>query len=314
MKKSIFTLLVVALAAPMMFNSCKGGGDDPTPTPSDLPVPPKAADAIKVVINPPATQPLKDYPVSFEYTETGKAIVGFKSPTVLASIPVKSEAGSEIYYITGSGSKSGNVYTITGPDGKTYKFEITQTVPQVQIKYMDPDGGSLDFMGKLQAVVMTSQFFTNLCRSWKVLKTRVSIVAEGVNAAAEWPNATSSAACDLNEIEKFASDYYKITDKLPQGMNVTSVDISNRGTYNISFANKTEYVGEWTSALSNGFNYSWKTDDMGFQLENGKAGFEFVVDGGVTYCIMTLSAIIKDGNKNYDTKVFCTMKEPAMYY
>ncbi len=29
---------------------------------------------------------------------------------------------------------------------------------------------------------------------------------------------------------------------------------------------------------------------------------------------MTLSAIIKDGNKNYDTKVFCTMKEPAMYY
>ena len=81
MKKSIFTLLVVALAAPMMFNSCKGGGgDDPTPTPSDLPVPPKAADAIKVVINPPATQPLKDYPVSFEYTETGKAIVGFKSP------------------------------------------------------------------------------------------------------------------------------------------------------------------------------------------------------------------------------------------
>ncbi len=97
-------------------------------------------------------------------------------------------------------------------------------------------------------------------------------------------------------------------------MNVTSVDISNRGTYNISFANKTEYVGEWTSALSNGFNYSWKSSDMGFQLENGKAGFEFVVDGGVTYCIMTLSAIIKDGNKNYDTKVFCTMKEPAMYY
>ena len=219
MKKSIFTLLVVALAAPMMFNSCKGGGgDDPTPTPSDLPVPPKAADAIKVVINPPATQPLKDYPVSFEYTETGKAIVGFKSPTVLAGIPVKSEAGSEIYYITGSGSKSGNVYTITGPDSKTYKFEIIQSVPQVQIKYMDPDGGSLDFMGKLQAVVMTSQFFTNLCRSWKVLKTRVSIVAEGVNAAAEWPNATSSAACDLNEIEKFASQYYTITDKLPQGM------------------------------------------------------------------------------------------------
>ena len=55
MKKSIFTLLVVALAAPMMFNSCKGGGDDPTPTPSDLPVPPKAADAIKVVINPPGS-------------------------------------------------------------------------------------------------------------------------------------------------------------------------------------------------------------------------------------------------------------------
>ena len=239
MKKSIFTLLVVALAAPMMFNSCKGGGgDDPTPTPSDLPVPPKAADAIKVVINPPATQPLKDYPVSFEYTETGKAIVGFKSPTVLAGIPVKSEAGSEIYYITGSGSKSGNFYTITGPDGKTYKFEIIQSVPQVQIKYMDPDGGSLDFMGKLQAVVMTSQFFTNLCRSWNIIKTRVSIVAEGVNAAAEWPNATSSAACDLNEIEKFASQYYTITDKLPQGMSVTSVDISNRGTYNISFANK----------------------------------------------------------------------------
>lgn len=310
MKKSIFTLLVVALAAPMMFNSCKGGGgDDPTPTPSDLPVPPKAADAIKVVINPPATQPLKDYPVSFEYTETGKAIVGFKSPTVLAGIPVKSEAGSEIYYITGSGSKSGNVYTITGPDSKTYKFEITQTVPQVQIKYMAPDGGSLDFMGKLQAVVMTSQFFTNLCRSWKVLKTRVSIVAEGVNAAAEWPNATSSAACDLNEIEKFASQYYTITDKLPQGMSVTSVDISNRGTYNISFANGTEFVGEWSSALSNGFNYSWKTGDMGFQLENGKATFEFVVDSGVPYCIMVLSAVIKDGSKNYDTKVFCTMKE-----
>ena len=310
MKKSIFTLLVVALAAPMMFNSCKGGGgDDPTPTPSDLPVPPKAADAIKVVINPPATQPLKDYPISFEYTETGKAIVGFKSPTVLASIPVKSEAGSEIYYISGNCSKSGNVYTITGPDSKTYKFEITQTVPQVQIKYMAPDGGSLDFMGKLQAVVMTSQFFTNLCRSWKVLKTRVSIVADGVNAAAEWPNATSSAACDLNEIEKFAADYYTITDKLPQGMSVTSVDISNRGTYNISFANGTEFVGEWSSALSNGFNYSWKTGDMGFQLEDGKAIFEFVVDGGVPYCIMTLSAVIKDGSKNYDTKVFCSMKE-----
>lgn len=309
MKKSIFTLLVVALAAPMMFNSCKGGSDEPSVDPTNLPVPPKAADAIKVVINPPATQPLKDYPISFEYTETGKAIVGFKSPTVLASIPVKSEAGSEIYYITGSGSKSGNVYTITGPDGKTYKFEITQTVPQVQIKYMAPDGGSLDFMGKLQAVVMTSQFFTNVCRSWKALKTRVSIVAEGVNAAAEWPNATSSAACDLNEIEKFASQYYTITDKLPQGMSVTSVDISNRGTYNISFANGTEYVGEWSSALSNGFNYSWKTDDMGFQLEDGKATFEFVVDGGVPYCIMVLSAVIKDGSKNYDTKVFCTMKE-----
>ena len=48
---------------------------------------------------------------------------------------------------------------------------------------------------------------------------------------------------------------------------------------------------------------------MGFQLEDGKAGFEFVVDGGVPYCIMVLSAVIKDGSKNYDTKVFCTMKE-----
>ena len=309
MKKSIFTLLVVALATPLLFNSCKGGGgDDPTPTPSDLPAPPKTADAIKVVINPPATQPVKAYPVSFEYTETGKAIVGFKNPTMLAGIPVKGEV-SDVYYITGTGFKIGNVYTIKGPDGKTYKFEIIQSDSQVQIKYMDPDGGSLDFMGKLQAVVTTSQFFTNLCRSWKVLKTRVSIVAEGVNAAAEWPNATSSAACDLNEIEKFASQYYTITDKLPQGMSVTSVDISNRGTYNISFANKTEYVGEWSSALSNGFNYSWKTDDMGFQLEDGKATFEFVVDGGVPYCIMVLSAVIKDGSKNYDTKVFCTMKE-----
>ncbi len=142
MKKSIFTLLVVALATPLLFNSCKGGGgDDPTPTPSDLPAPPKTADAIKVVINPPATQPVKAYPVSFEYTETGKAIVGFKNPTMLAGIPVKGEV-SDVYYITGTGFKSGNVYTIKGPDGKTYKFEIIQSDSQVQIKYMDPDGSS----------------------------------------------------------------------------------------------------------------------------------------------------------------------------
>lgn len=310
MKKSIFTLLVVALAAPMMFNSCKGGGgDDPTPTPSDLPVPPKAAQAVKVIINPPSNKPTYDYPASFEYTETGKGIVGFKAVTVPLSAPVKSEDSSVIYYITGTATQIGNVFTLVGPDGKTYKFEVTGSGSQAQIKFINPDGNTLDLTGTLQAVKVTNQFFTNLCRSWSIIKTRVSIVADAVNAAAEWPNEKVSSPCDLNAIEAFASDYYKITDHLPQGMVITSVDISNRGTFNISFANKMEYVGDWGSTFSNGFSYSWKTDDMGFQLEDGKASFEFVTDSNVTYCIMTLSAIIKDGTKSYDTKVFCTMKQ-----
>ncbi len=310
MKKSIFTLLAVALAAPLMFNSCSGGGgDDPTPSPADLPVPPKAAQAVKVIINPPSSKPTYDYPASFEYTETGKGIVGLKAVTVPLSAPVKSEDSSVIYYITGTATQIGNVFTLVGPDGKTYKFEVTGSGTQAQIKFINPDGQTLDLTGTLQAIKVTNQFFTNLCRSWTIIKTRVSIVAEGVNAAAEWPNDKVSSACDLNAIEDFASDYYKITDHFPEGMIIKSIDISNRGTFNISFVNTVEYVGDWGSTFSNGFSYSWKADDMGFQLEDGKASFEFVTDSNVTYCIMTLSAIIKDGSKSYDTKVFCTMKQ-----
>lgn len=278
MKKNLYLMAFAAIVS--CFTSCSKDDDNDTSAPKEttLSTPQYKDDAVHLTL--PANRLTvggRESSVSvIELAESGTYLVAYQRNSTRA------EEGTD--YLTGNFTKDGESYnlkgfatvTIKGKSGTTYNIVVKTT-----------DGTTAELSatassGKVASGVMTD----NLCRTWKIEKTLLTVTADGLTAGKEF-----IGTCDLNKMIDYAKDKgVEINDKVDYNSIVTAITFSRAGTFVISYQNGKNDVGKWnwSNQSSGALRYSWDSADMGNSLENGQAtvGFE---DGK---CKLTLGATV----------------------
>ena len=191
-------------------------------------------------------------------------------------------------YKTGKYTKSSNSYnlagfatvTINGKSGSTYNIVVKT-----------PDGVATELNAKAATGSVATGIMTdNLCRTWTIENTRLTMEVEGITAGKDFPG-----TCNLNEMIAYAKERgMKINDDVEENSVVTGITFTRAGTFLISYMNGNNDVGKWnwTSQNNGTLSYGWNDSDMGNAFENGTATVAF--DG--SKCKLTLGADI-DGHK-----------------
>lgn len=282
------SLLLMALAAmTLTLASCSkdddNGNSNDTPPAQTIPAPQYKDDAVKLSLpdNSISVGGLRANVTTLELGEGGTYIVTY---TPVAT----TRAADGTSYKTGKYTKSNDSYnlsgfatvTINGKSGSTYSIVVKTT-----------DGVSTELNATVAAGgVATGAMTDNLCRTWTIENTRLTMEVEGITAGRDFPG-----TCDLNALIAYAKDRgMKINDDVEENSVVTGITFSRAGTFLISYRNGKNDVGRWNwaSQASGTLSYSWDSPDMGNALENGAATVAF--DG--SKCKLTLGATI-DGHK-----------------
>ena len=210
---------------------------------------------------------------SAELGEGGNYVVGESGGGSSQASRTKAGGDSGTQYTAGQYEVSGNVYTLKG--WGTLEFDNSAS-GEVRLKYT-PSGKD--------PVVVTARFTkstanSDIYRSWRVDKTRVSVVDRNTTYAAEFPG------CDFGKITKFFADNgHPVKDVIPAGQLVSSVSITGAGAIFIVYNDGQADVGSCTVS-ANVLNYIWADDEMGYSFETGRASFSFQ-DGK---CIFVIEA------------------------
>lgn len=205
--------------------------------------------------------------------EGGHYVVGESAGGGSQSSRTKAGADPEIKYTTGEYTVSGNVYTLKG--WGTLEFDNSAT-GDVVLKYTPSGKGSVTVTARFTKSTVNSDIF----RSWRVDKTRVSVVDGKTTYAAEF------AGCDFSDIAKFLKDNgHPVKDVIPAGHRVSTLSITGAGAFFIVYNDGQADVGSCTVS-GNVLNYIWAAADMGYSFETGRAGFSFQ-DGK---CIFVIGA------------------------
>lgn len=282
------SLLLMALAAmTLTLASCSkdddNGNSNDTPPAQTIPVPPYKDDAVKLSLpdNNISVGGLRANVTALELGEGGTYIVTY---TPVATTRAADGTG----YKTGKYTKSNNSYnlagfatvTINGKSGSTYTIVVKTT-----------DGVSTELNATAATGgVATGAMTDNLCRTWTIENTRLTLEVEGITAGRDFPG-----TCNLNAIIAYAKDRgMEINDEVEENSVVTGITFSRAGTFLISYMNGKNDVGKWNwaSQASGTISYGWNDPGMGNSLENGEATVAF--DG--SKCKLTLGATI-DGHK-----------------
>lgn len=126
---------------------------------------------------------------------------------------------------------------------------------------------------------------SDLYRTWRVDKTRVSLVQGQTTYSADF------SGCDFNEIAKFfENNGYAVADDITSGSRVNTVMITGSGSIAIAYTSGKVDSGSCIVS-GNSLSYSWAGKDMGYSFETGRATFEFL-DGK---CILSFQVKL-DGN------------------
>ena len=226
----------------------------------------------------PASGDLK----SVNLSESGVYVVGevSASPAPAAWHPgTKADAEDpEIKYISGEYEVSGNVYTLKG--WGTIEFNNSAS-GDVELKYTPSGKSTVTVTARFTKSTVNSDIF----RTWRVDKVRVSLEEGSTTYAAEFPG------CDFNEIAKFFKDNgHAIKDIIPSGHRVSTLSITGAGALFIVYSDGLADVGSCTVSGSL-LSYAWAAANMGYSFETGRASFEFM-DGK---CIFVIEAKL-DGN------------------
>ena len=233
----------------------------------------------------PASGDLK----SANLSESGVYVVGeaSASPAPAAWHPgTKADADDpEIKYTPGEYEVSGNVYTLKG--WGTLEFNNAAS-GDVELKYTPSGKSTVTVTARFSKSTVNSDIF----RSWRVDKTRVSIIEGATTFAAEFPG------CDFNEVAKFFKDNgHPIKDDIPANHRISTFSITGAGALFIVYSDGQADVGSCTVS-GNSLNYSWLDAGMGYSFETGRATFDFL-DGK---CIFVIEAKL-DGNARASVKM-----------
>ena len=288
MKMRNSLLLMVLTAMTLTLASCSKDDDNDNGKPNDthaqtIPAPPYKDDAVKLSLpdNNISVGGLRANVTALELGEGGTYIVTYTPVTT-------TRAADGTSYKTGKYTKSNDSYnlsgfatvTINGKSGSTYTIVVKTT-----------DGVSTELNATAATGgVATGAMTDNLCRTWTIENTRLTMEVEGITAGRDFPG-----TCNLNALIAYAKDRgMKINDEVEENSVVTGITFSRAGTFLINYMNGKNDVGKWNwaSQASGTISYGWNDPDMGNSLENGEATVAF--DG--SKCKLTLGATI-DGHK-----------------
>ncbi|NLZ19850.1 MAG: hypothetical protein GXY24_06265 [Bacteroidales bacterium] len=197
----------------------------------------------------------------------------------------KAGDGSGTKYTSGEYEVNGNVYTLKG--WGTLEFSNTAS-GDVELTYT-PSGKS--------AVTVNARFTkstagSDIYRSWRVDKTRVTLVQGATTYAAEF------SGCDFNEVADFFEDNgHALSDDIPSGRRISTLSITGAGALFFVYNDGAVDVGSCTVS-GNVLNYVWADSSMGYSFETGRVSFSFQ-DGK---CIFVIEAKL-DGNTTASVKL-----------
>ncbi len=273
----------MALAVIMLASSSCSNDDDKDTTSSTettLRTPQYKNDAVRM--NLPPNRLIVDGQEAnvnlIELAESGTYLIAYQQNATRTADNTK--------YRTGSYTKNGNAYnltgfatvTINGKSGSTYTIVVKTT-----------DGTTTELSATAASGGVASGTMTdNLCRTWTIEKTRLSVTVEGITAAKEFPG-----RCDLNKLIDYAKERgLKIDDKVEENSIVSGITFSQAGTFIISYQNGINDVGKWkwSNPSTGALSYGWESSDMGNSLENGQATVSFKDEK----CKLTLGATINN--------------------
>jgi len=197
------------------------------------------------------------------------------------TLKARTKAGGDsgIKYTAGEYEVNGNVYTLKG--WGTLEFSNTAS-GDVELKYT-PSGGT--------TVTVTARFTksaagSDIYRSWRVDKTRVTLVQGATTYAAEF------SGCDFNEVADFFEDNgYALSDDIPSGRRISTLSVTGAGALFFVYNDGAVDVGSCTIS-GNVLNYIWADSSMGYSFETGRVSFSFQ-DGK---CIFVIEAKLSDNS------------------
>ena len=228
---------------------------------------------------------------SIDLSESGLYVVGEIVGGTAA--PVSRHPGTkadgeepEVVYTTGTYEVNGTRYDLKGWGW----IEFVNTASgEVVLKYKGPNDAA---EVTVTATFSKSTVNNDLYRSWRVNKTRVSIIETNTTYSAEFDG------CDFNKIADFFKDNgHAISDKIPANHRVSTFSITGAGSLFIIYSDGKSDVGSCTVSGST-LSYDWKSNGMGYSFETGRASFSFM-DGK---CIFVIEAKL-DGNAKAAVKL-----------
>lgn len=311
--KKFFYLAMLAIA-PLAFTAC---GSDTTPQQeTKMKAPQFKDDAMKIEVTKAEAPVLKSVTdeefamTTLELTESGNYVIEI-TPTDEETTDGKSDFLFGTYDKLDATDKDatyklenfGELTVISKKDGKVSAVLTVNenAITSSGAKKMRKAPSVFDFTGSIVVGqnASASVRFGNLCRTWSIQKTELTVKVDGkLVPAYHRPGFNLHEIIEtLNRYDievKETSEYLKNPNKYVTGLMLTAA-----GSYIITYADGSCDYGTYNLNLStNDFTYSWKDSSMGTSFENGKATLTWK-DGAY---VLSINTDFTYKNKSYTSE------------
>lgn len=275
MKKFIALAALAALIIPLSCNR-----DNPEAK-TVLPAPDKAQFAKKLSL---AVTDKTDI-ASVEFTESGYYILRTK----------KTKSDTHDYF--------SDTYTCTGDIYTLQRFGTIEHKGN-QLVISPLNGSPVTVTATMGDKLPTSEFYTTVCRSWKVVKTDVNMKVNDSDIGVR------KDGCDLHEIAVELNNHGAKLALTFDGFVVNRITFTASKTFEVNFANNVHFVGPYTLTEKGDFSYT--LDHIGNYFFNASAtGTVSVVDpydlGRTGYIWIKLNTKINSGGVPHEGHIILTL-------
>ena len=220
---------------------------------------------------------------SIEFTDGGRYI-----------ITMEVTKATEIVYITGTYTVSGNTYTLDGFGTVT----VSEDGSSVEINGSTGEGDTIAVTVSCtttEAPADVDEFTRDICHAWRVDKVDISINMNGTSVGVIDDKDPSNIPALAEKLIKQAKEQgFDLDMNLEpiKGMQIVYIDFSSQKTLTIKFKDHADYVG--TISNVNGYDFHYDLEgNVGSSIINGSADCNFHPDTDKT-ATLKISATVND--------------------
>lgn len=260
MKKNLLLLAMLAFTT-LGFTACSSEDDEETNQDVVLTTPEYKNDAIKLLLDEPVEYDNEFNITELELTESGNYFIKLEQKRDMEVKATRAGGRSYKYLFDNYIKLEALMYKLTGFG--------TVTIEQNGSKYIV----TLSFNGKTVTVnatriianIIANQKTTNLCRTWKVISTRVKIDGES--------GFYQEDGCNINSILTYIKQHAEISDNVEASQKVKAIIFSYNGSFTLRYYNHQtdKATWKWADASKGTISYTWDASDMGYSFVNGQA-------------------------------------------